>query len=440
MRVRRVAGILSFMAVLAAASLGGATFSFFSSARPNPSNQFRASPDFSAPPPNGSSHDWSGFADFSVGLSGTVPAAIGPGSLVLAATSTDQQTAATAGSLTTTAPGALAQTFQPSADQVLGRVDLVLSTVGPGPVDDLTVSIRATTAGVPSGPDLAEATISPSSLSLTPTNVSAVFSAPPTLTGGASYAIVLRGDATSWSLGSAYAPGLAFVSADATTFAPSGGDLAFSTHPASGGPYVLSGTQTSDVVDLGTATDQFLTLSFTGTGAGGALRPIRFQVAASNVATDTAASTFLGPDGDPAQFYETTVSTLWNGLNGKRFLRYRAFLETADPTQTPVLSTVRISWDGEPDVPSNLTVAGPPAAPSLSWTATDPDAGDTLTFLLQIAADPGYTNLVENRVRLRTPDFTVSGPVPSATYYWRVAAFDGVLYSPWSPSATFTVS
>src|SRR5207244_13191348 len=116
MRARRVTGILSLLAVVAAAMLAGVTVGFFSSGRTN-SNQFLASPDFSATPPQGSSHLWSGFADFSVGLSDTLPVATGTGTVLqLAHRDPDQVAQPVSGALSPTVGAALAQTFTPGAD------------------------------------------------------------------------------------------------------------------------------------------------------------------------------------------------------------------------------------------------------------------------------------------------------------------------------------
>jgi hypothetical protein len=408
--------------------------SFVSNARPNSDNQFTASPDFSATPMQGSSHLWSGFADFSVDTVGTAPTPAGE--LELARRTTDQEAVAAAGALSPTVPGALAQTFLPVGNQTLGSVDLVLSSAGPAA--ELTVSIRSATAGLPTGPDLATTTIAGGSVPVSPGLVTAAFPAPPALLNGQSYAIVLEGG-SAWQLAQPYAGGAASSSNDGVTFVPEPFDLAFATHPATGALFETTGTQTSAILDLGSpGPDTFLALTWLATVP--ATTEMRFQLAVSNSATDTAISTFVGPDGTAATFYATPASPLWAALNGKQYVRYRAYLATTDPGVTPTLTNLRLSWDRRPAMPTNLAPVGASGpTPTFTWTATDAD-GDTLSYRFQIASDPGFLSLIEQRVNLRVPSHTLGAPLLPGTYYWRAASFDGVLQGDWATSVSIVVT
>ena len=147
----------------------------------------------------------------------------------------------------------------------------------------------------------------------------------------------------------------------------------------------------------------------------------------------------MGPDGTAASFYDVPAAPLWFGLNGKSFIRYRAYLATTDPAVTPDVTNVRVSWDRRPAPPTNLQPAGTTTAtPTFTWTATDADS-DALTYLFQLATDATFTTIIENRVRLRDPTHTLAAPLDPGTYAWRVASFDGILQSDWSVAADITV-
>jgi hypothetical protein len=166
---------------------------------------------------------------------------------------------------------------------------------------------------------------------------------------------------------------------------------------------------------------------------------VTLQLAASDQATDTAASTFLGPDGTTDTAYAVPSSPIWIGLNGHRFIRYRATLSTTDPGSTPLLTDVHIGWDHRPVAPFALAPSGT-VTPTISftWQGTDVD-GDALTYLFQIAPDATFGSPIEQRVRLRDPSYPLEAPLAPGSYFWRVAAFDGVLQSDWSLATTVTV-
>lgn len=71
--------------------------------------------------------------------------------------------------------------------------------------------------------------------------------------------------------------------------------------------------------------------------------PIRFQIATSN-SSSPANWDFLGPDGTSDSYYTATNTVFYEGHNGERYLRYRAYLSTADPAYTPHLSEVSFTF------------------------------------------------------------------------------------------------
>lgn len=73
---------------------------------------------------------------------------------------------------------------------------------------------------------------------------------------------------------------------------------------------------------------------------------IKFQLATSNTSTPSQWN-FVGPDGTVSTYYTTTSSLIYNGHNGQRYLRYKAYLETQDSSKTPQLSEVLLTYTNE---------------------------------------------------------------------------------------------
>ncbi len=111
------------------------------------------------------------------------------------------------------------------------------------------------------------------------------------------------------------------------------------------GQYAASGYLTSSLFDTGATSTTFYRLSFspqdqaTSTGA----TPVRFQLATGN---DPATTTweFLGPDGTAATYYSTTDSDLAAILDNHRYLRYRVYLATDDPTISPNVADIAFTY------------------------------------------------------------------------------------------------
>jgi len=103
-------------------------------------------------------------------------------------------------------------------------------------------------------------------------------------------------------------------------------------------PYYPSGTLESSSHDCGHPAD-FGTISWDSQTPGST--ELKFQIATNN---DNSTWNFVGPDGNPATYYETSGTDIWSGNDGNRYIRYKAYLRTTDPDQTPELEEVRITY------------------------------------------------------------------------------------------------
>ena len=81
---------------------------------------------------------------------------------------------------------------------------------------------------------------------------------------------------------------------------------------------------------------------------------IRFQLAANN---DGTSWTYIGPDGTDGTYFTSPPATPPAALNGNRYIRYRAYLQTLDTAQTPVLYDVTMTYSSG-CLPSGFSLFG----------------------------------------------------------------------------------
>jgi IPT/TIG domain/Carboxypeptidase regulatory-like domain/PKD-like domain len=367
-------------------------------------------------------------SDFQAGVPVSVDLVSSPGDVILLdPANLNQQNA------TVTNSGAgfdsvnwVAQTFTPSVTGKLTRADIDLfcsSCTGTSP--NLTVSIRATTGSpaVPSGADLATATITGFS-SAYDNLLTANFAAPPALTAGTRYAIILRA-VSNPSLGTyaytcsctnpdsnPYANGQIVTSTNSggtwTADTTSGGrDLEFTTYMET--VFVASGNLVSGLKDSNPTTGVtpiWSTLSWTATTP--ANTSIKFQLAGSN--SDSGPFNFVGPDGTSATFFTTSGASLTQ-FYGKRYLEYKAYLASTNNTVTPTLNDVSLCFaDTDCSAPPSITpspvqpcpnstgntATGPAGATSYAWsisngTITGGASSQTVTYTAGASGTAGLT-------------------------------------------------
>jgi hypothetical protein len=392
-------------------------------------------------------------ADFESGTLTNVDTTTSPGDVILSgntATLDQQNTNVTASSATFSSTTWVAQTFAPSVTGQLTRADVDLLCSGcTGTTPDITVSVRAVSAGLPTGADLATATITGFSSS-TPTFYTANFATPATLTAGAIYAIVIRADSDPdagtygyvFSGGSTYPSGRRVTSINSgSTWTGQTNDIGFKTYMLGG--YAASGNLISSVKDAnpGAATAKWTTISWSTTTP--ANTNVTFQVAASNnvagpfnfVGPDSTANTFFSNGGSLAQF------------NGNRYLKYKAVLSTTNSAATPILSDVTVCYANS----ATTTLAVDPAVgtyrgtTTLSATLTDgggnPVVGRTVSFTLNGIINPDAVGETDSNGVVTIPDATLS-LIPAGTYPNGVVAnFAGdATYAASSGSNTLTIN
>lgn len=102
----------------------------------------------------------------------------------------------------------------------------------------------------------------------------------------------------------------------------------------------------SESYDLGTSNATITSLNWTPISQPPQVGPngLQFQLAANN---DNTTWNWIGPDGTPSSYFTTPGQTIPAAMNGKRYLRYRAYLSTENDSFTPTLQDVTIGFSSE---------------------------------------------------------------------------------------------
>jgi hypothetical protein len=333
-------------------------------------------------------------ADFQAGVPTNVDLTISPGNVtLLSAANVDQQNlSVTSSGFGFTSISWAGQTFTPAVAGQLTRADLDLFCSGcTGTTPNITVSVRATSGDLPTGADLATATI-PGFSSGSGGYFAANFASPATLTAGTRYALVIRAVSNPsagtyayvTSTNSVYANGRRVTSSNSgASWSGSNRDLGFITYMKGG--FALSGNLISGIKDAnphGGGAVTWTTLSWNAATLAGTA--VEFQVAASNSASGP--FNFVGPNGTAAIFFTTSGASLAQ-FNGLRYLKYQAFLTTNSGSVRPTLNDVTVCFSNT--VPTSLVVNSATGTyggtVNLSGTLTDgvsPLSGRTVSFSL----------------------------------------------------------
>jgi len=337
-------------------------------------------------------------ADFLTGVaSSTIDINASPGDVTLSnAPASDQFN--TAGTTTGTGFGTPAwtgQTFIAGVTGTLVKADFQLFCSGCGATPpNLTLSVRNTAAGLPTGADLASVSIPGSAFASGSTVLfTATFGAPPALTSGTQYALILRpvsvpaGSGYFWirSSPSTYASGSRVLSADSggTWSTDTTRDYNFRTYMQVG--FAASGNFTSSPKDSnpsGGLTPIWSTFSWNGSTP--ANTSLQFQIAGSNNVNGP--FNFVGPNGTAGTFFTTSPVQLQPQFYNFRYLEYKAYLASTNPAVTPTLSDATFCFNdvdcsGSPTITptpaavcansSGNTASAPAGSTSYSWSITN---------------------------------------------------------------------
>ncbi len=184
----------------------------------------------------------------------------------------------------------------------------------------------------------------------------------------------------------------------------------FAVFPASAFSASHTGIFESAVIDLGVKSDLTImswnanvpagaeTTCVSGSGAGCA---IRIQVAVSNCpngAVDdpfpcsSGTWNFVGPDGTPMTYFTNSSGEDISFLKGKRYIKYKVYLQTQDPNVTPTVSSIDFGFKNYPlttELVSSVYDSSIPfnAIESISWSQLNVSAQENVRIQIRTGVD-----------------------------------------------------
>ena len=195
-----------------------------------------------------------------------------------------------------------------------------------------------------------------------------------------------------WSASYYTTNGMVFAQESARSsvyYLPADQTTAFYRYTISQTTYASSGNFVSATIDLGKTTQSFGNLTWTSTipAATGA-NPLRFQIAGN---TDNSTWNYVGSDGTSGTYFSSSGTAIPSGLNGSRYVKYKAYFQTADTTTTPTLSDITMAYNvyGSGTITGNIynTQSTANVVSKIAWTATGTSATETIKFQIRSSAD-----------------------------------------------------
>lgn len=130
-----------------------------------------------------------------------------------------------------------------------------------------------------------------------------------------------------------------------------------------------------------------------------------------------------------------TVTGLTSGMTGSYNILATGTASTVTKTNTITLNVLAAT-------PNTVSLSSPAnnatgvlTSTSLSWT---PSGGAGVTYEIDIATDPGFTNIVDNVAGLVSTTYSSAALQNSTAYYWRVRAISSCGTSAYSGTYNFT--
>ena len=161
---------------------------------------------------------------------------------------------------------------------------------------------------------------------------------------------------------------------------------------------------------------------------------IKFQLRTGANESNIYTKPFVGPDGTAGTYYSLSPSTIWPGHDNGIFIQYKAYFNTTNPTHTPALKDIIITYNCLP----TLEVLSPASEsiladnkPTFNWNFSDSDSLEQKAFQILIDDDINFASVdfdsgeqSTGKESWKFPLGTTYSPIPDGTWYWTVRAKD----------------
>ncbi|WP_455392201.1 Ig-like domain-containing protein [[Eubacterium] cellulosolvens] len=149
--------------------------------------------------------------------------------------------------------------------------------------------------------------------------------------------------------------------------------------------HLTSGTFTSQFFTSDSATN-WKVLSW------GAVKPkdteIKFQLGTASTLDALSNDDFVGPNGTGDSYYTTPGSKIWSGHDNSNGIQYRIYFNTIDPSQTPIIKDVEISYNVLPVVELITPIDEQVGDIKIDYTLFDYDDNpDTCSIIIEYTTD-----------------------------------------------------
>ena len=134
------------------------------------------------------------------------------------------------------------------------------------------------------------------------------------------------------------------------------------------GQYASSGWLESSAFDTGSSSTSYTTLDWQPTSQNPGAS-VSFQIAANN---NDKTWDFTGPDGTANTYYTVPGTTISQAASGNRYVRYKVFLSTSNPSITPVLTNVGLNYVSGCFTPGQAMFPGLTAGSNYNVVVSDP--------------------------------------------------------------------
>jgi len=156
--------------------------------------------------------------------------------------------------------------------------------------------------------------------------------------------------------------------------------------------YTTSGNFESATIDLATLPASFGNLTWTSTvPSQTGDNAFSVQVAGKDADSGWVSGDYVGSDGTSGTYFSSSGTAIHSALNGKRYIRYKLFLATADTGYTSTLSDITIAYNNyQPGtLTSNTfnTQSSGNVMNKIAWTATGTSGTETIKFQIRSSSD-----------------------------------------------------